>query len=93
MAKVVLTAQVKNVDAWEKAFRTHGEMFRSQGAMSSPVLYALGTNDEVVLCSEVADPSTYKNFVASAETVSAMEQDGVRVNTVKVYVLDKNLSF
>ncbi len=31
MTKVILTAQVKNGDAWEKAFRTHGDLFRESG--------------------------------------------------------------
>ena len=93
MTKVILTAQVKNVDAWEKAFRSHGELFKSQGAMSSPVLYSLGTNNEVALCSEVTDVSGYRNMVMSEETIAAMEQDGVKVSSVKLYVLDKELSF
>jgi hypothetical protein len=93
MTKVVLTAQVKDVDAWEKAFRSHGEMFRSQGEMTSPVLYSKGANNEVVLCSEVPDASTYKQLVSSPETVAAMEQDGVRVDTVKLYVLDRDFKF
>jgi hypothetical protein len=93
MTKVILTAQVKDVDAWEKAFLTHGQMFKSQGVMTSPVLYAKGTNNEVVLCTEVPDASAYRQTLSSPETVAAMEQDGVKVGTVKLFVLDKDLKF
>ena len=93
MAKVLLTAQVKNVDAWEKAFRTHGELFKSQGQPTSPILYSKGPGNEVAVYSEVADASAYRNMVASPETVAAMEQDGVKRETVKVFVLDNEFRF
>lgn len=93
MPKVVLTAQVKNVDAWEKAFRTHGELFKSQGQPTSPILYSKGAGNEVVVCSEVADVAAYQKMVDSPETIAAMEQDGVKRETVKVFVLDKTFSF
>lgn len=93
MAKVVLTAQVKNVDAWEKAFRTHGELFRSQGQPTSPIQYSKGPGNEVAVCSDVTDVAAYRNMVASPETVAAMEQDGVKRETVKVFVLDNEFRF
>ena len=43
MAKVVVTAQVKNVSEWEEKFRTHGEMFKANG-VSSPI--QIGSNDD-----------------------------------------------
>jgi len=93
MTKVVLTAQVKNFDAWEKSYRTHGEMFRSQGAMESPVNYTGVGNDEVLMCVEVSDVNAYQNLLKSPEILAAMEQDGVKVSTVKLHVLNRELSF
>jgi hypothetical protein len=92
MTKVVLMAQVKNIDAWEKAFRTHGDLFKSQGQAISPISYTK-TGNEVVLCSEVADVNTYRKMVNSPETIAAMEQDGVKRETLRVFELDKELRF
>ena len=93
MTKVVLTAQVKNVDAWEKAFRTHGDLFKSQGQATSPILYSTRAGNEIVLCSEVADVDAYRKMVDSPETVAAMERDGVKRETVKLFALEKELRF
>ena len=92
MTKVILTAQVKNGDTWEKAFQTHGDFFRSQGRATSPIQYTR-TGNEVALCSEVPDVGAYRKKVDSPETVAAMEQDGVKRETVKLFVLEKELRF
>ena len=44
MPRVVITAEVKDIEAWEKGFRTHGDLFRSQAAIS-PVRYATNSDD------------------------------------------------
>ena len=64
MTKVILTAQVKNGDAWEKAFQTHGDFFRSQGRATSPIQYTR-TGNEVALFSEVPDVNAYRKMVDS----------------------------
>ena len=31
MPRVVVTAEVENLEKWEKSFRTHGDLFRQMG--------------------------------------------------------------
>ena len=89
MTKVVLTAKVKDGKAWEKAYLTHGDMFRSAGL--GQIDYTVKKND-VVMCTEVADVGAYMDFIASKETRKAMKHDGVKRKTVSVHVLDKAFS-
>ena len=92
MAKMVLTAQVENLEEWEKAFRTHGDLFRSQ-KLGSPILIGTTGDNEVALYEEVADFDSFTKALESSETAEAMAHDGVRRETVKIFVLDKELSF
>jgi hypothetical protein len=94
MTKVVITAQVENVEKWEQAFRSHGELFRSQlRTAASPYIYGTRGDNEVAVCAEVADIDAYMKTMESPETVEAMAQDGVKRETVKLFVLDREFSF
>jgi hypothetical protein len=90
--KAVITAEVKDAAAWESAYRSHGELFRSQGT-SSPIL--LGTTDKNVVGTyeEFADVDAFNASLASAETREAMEADGVKVDSLRAIVLDKEFAF
>jgi hypothetical protein len=91
MTRVVITAQVKDAAAWEKAFRGNGKLFRSQPA-PSPYLFGISDN-QVAVCADVDDVDAYLAALQSKETVAAMAKDGVKAETVKVFVLDKKFSF
>jgi hypothetical protein len=94
MTKVVVTAQVENVEAWEQAFRSHGELFRSQAqTAASPYIYGTMGENEVAVCADVTDIDTYMKLMESPEQIEAMKKDGVRQETVKVFVLDKEFNF
>jgi hypothetical protein len=91
MVRVVITAQVEDSAKWEKAFRTHGELLRS---MSSAVTYFAATGkNEVALYAEPADLRRYLKVLESPATAEAMAQDGVKRETVKVFVLDKEFRY
>jgi len=90
MAKIVLTAQVENTASWEKAFRTHRDLFRNFG-LASVYEYGIGENNEVVVVVDVSDPDAFIETLGSPENVAAMKNDGVRRDTVKVFVVDKAL--
>lgn len=92
MARVVITATVKNVEAWEKSFRTHGALFRSQPG-SSPYLIGSTNSGEVAVSAEVSDVDAYIASLESRETTDAMAADGVKPETVKVFVLDREFKF
>jgi len=90
--KAVITAEVQDAAAWESAYRSHGELFSSQGT-SSPIL--LGTTDKNVVGTyeEFADVEAFKASLASPETLTAMEADGVKAGTLRAIVLDKEFAF
>ena len=90
MSKVVVTAQVEDPVKWEKNFRTHGTLFRSQ-TVNKPVSFAIIEGNHVAVCLEPDDLDTCMKILGSPATVEAMTFDGVKRETVKVFVLDKEL--
>jgi len=90
MAKVVVTAKVKDPVAWEKAFLTHGDLFKSQTARS--VSYSIGKGNKIVVCFDPADLAASLKVLESPATAEAMEFDGVLRDTVELFVLDKEFS-
>ena len=88
MPKVVVTAQVEDPVRWEEGFRTHGDLFRSQ-TVTKPINFAMIEGNEVAVCLEPDDLDTCMEILDSPATAQAMEFDGVKRETVKVFVLDK----
>ena len=90
MIKVVVTAEVEDAVKWERSFRTHGDLFRSQ-TISKPVDFATIEGNQVAVCLEPDDLAAFMTHLNSPATAEAMAVDGVKRDTVKVFVLDKEL--
>ncbi len=91
MAKVIITAQVEDASKWEEGFRTHGELLRS---MTSTVTYFTTTaENEVTLYAEPDDVDKFLEVMDSPATEEAMAYDGIKRETVKVVVLDKEFTY
>jgi hypothetical protein len=88
MPKVVVTAQVEDPLKWEQNFRTHGDLFRSQ-TVSLPIDFSTIEGNHVAVCLEPNDLTTFMKALDSPATAEAMAFDGVKRDTVKVFVLDK----
>ena len=88
MAKVVITAQVENLEEWEKGFRTHGDLFRSQ-TVAKPISIAANPDKQVAVCFEPEDLGQFMKVLESPATAEAMAFDGVKKETVKIFVMDK----
>ena len=90
MTKVIITAEVEDSAKWEKGFRTHVDLFRKMTISNS---IELTTNDknEACLCAEPDDLNKYLEILNSPATADAMKFDGVKRETVKVFVLDKEM--
>ena len=88
MTQVILTADVEDGARWEAAYRTHGDLFRDAGITS--VNFTVGSDNHVVLCTEVDDVDAYMDFIKADVTQTAMKGDGVKRETVKVFVLEKS---
>ena len=89
MPKVIATAQIEDAEQFEKGFRTHGELYRSQ-TISKPIHYSV-EGDRIVICFEPQDLGTYLKILDSPTTAEAMALDGVKKETVKIVVLDREL--
>ncbi len=91
MPRVIITAQVEDSTRWEEGFRKHAALLRS---MSSTVTHFTTTEDnEMALYAEPTDLAQYMAVLESPATAEAMAQDGVKKETVKVYVLDKEFTY
>ncbi|GIT68279.1 MAG: hypothetical protein Ct9H300mP25_17510 [Acidobacteriota bacterium] len=88
MPKVIVTAEVEDVTHWEQNFRTHGALFRSQ-TVTTPVGIAVQADNTVACCFEPTDLNTFMEVLESPETAKAMGADGVKRDTVKLYVMDR----
>ena len=89
MPKVIITAQVQDPVKWEAGFRTHADVFRSY-SVSASVHFAV-TGNEVTICLEPENLETLRRGMESQATIDAMTFDGVKRETVKTFVLDKEL--
>lgn len=88
MPKVVVTAQVEDSVKWEAGFRTHADLFRNVLAVTAPVYFAMNDGNGIAVYSETDNLETFMKGMESPATAEAMAQDGVKRETVKVYVLD-----
>jgi hypothetical protein len=91
MPRVVTTAQVEDSVKWEKGFRTHGELLRSMSATA--VYFTTTDKNEVAVYAEPSDLRKYLEVLGSPATAEAMAYDGVKRETVKTFVLDKEFRF
>ena len=87
MAKVIITAEVEDATKWEAGFRTHGELFRNQTIRR--VDFGFVDTNVVACCFELNDLDTYMRILESPDTAEAMAFDGVKRETVKVFVMNK----
>jgi hypothetical protein len=87
MTKVVITAEVEDLVQWEAGFRSHGELFKRQ-TNTRPISISTNENNEVALIFEPENLDTFLQIL-DTEGPAAMENDGVKRETVKMFVMDK----
>lgn len=91
MTKIVVIAKCKDQAKWEAGFRSHADLFRTAYGVSEPVSYGFGEDNYVAAGFETGDLTKAMSAISSPETAEAMENDGLLRDTVKVFVLDKEL--
>ena len=89
MPKVMVTAQVQDPVKWEKGFRTHGDLFRGY-TLRAPIHFTIAGN-EVAICFEPENLDKFRQAMESQASVEAMAFDGVKPDTVLMFVLDKEI--
>ena len=88
MANVLVTAQVEDPKKWEDGFHTHSELFKKY-TVNKSINYSVNDQNEVAVNFEPEDLDKCMAMINSPETAEAMAIDGVKKETVKIYVLDK----
>ena len=86
MPRILITAQVEDLDKWEEGFRTHGDIFRDQTVTS--IHFAKSEGNEVAVYFEMDDLEKYMEILESPVTTEAMGSDGINRDTLKVHMLD-----
>jgi hypothetical protein len=87
MPRVLVTAEVDDLQKWEKGFRTHGDLFRQMGV--SHMEYGITEGNCIAVCGETSNLDAYMKVFNSQATAEAMAVDGVKRQTVRLFVLDK----
>ena len=87
MARVIITAEVENSSEWEKGFRTHQALFTDYTATG--IYFTATGENQIAILWEVRDLDKFLALVDSPATADAMEFDGVKRDTVKIFQLDK----
>jgi hypothetical protein len=89
MTKVIITAEVEDSKTWEAGFRSHADLFRTMSIATQE--FTITENNEVAICGDVTNLEKYLEVFNSQATADAMAFDGVKRETVKVFVLDKKV--
>jgi hypothetical protein len=90
VSRVIITAQVEDSANWENGFRSHAGLFNDYTATA--VHFTATDDNEVAILWEVVNQDKFLELLDAPETAEAMAQDGVNRETVKVYVLDKEIN-
>ena len=92
MPRVIFTAQVENSEKWEKGYRTHGELLKKYDHCRSPTLQ----RRKRMKLPSMRNPKIWTSslrFLNLRLQQRLWLNDGVKRETVKVYVLDKEIPF
>ena len=93
MARIVVTAKVKDVEKWEEGYRAHSPMLREILGVSKPVHFHTNSEtNEICINAEPDDLEHYLKMLQTPEIAEAMDKNGVLRDTVKFYILDKQLN-
>ena len=89
MPLVGVRAKVENSDKWKEEFKTHGELFKSQGV--SIAWMGITNNNSVLAIFETDDLDIFNEIFASEETTNAMSNDGIEEGSVEMFVITDQL--
>lgn len=93
MPRIVATIEVEDLDAWEKGFLTHGDLFRRQTIEGRYDYTMIEDGNRVVLCADVRDIDTFFEVLGTPDGEDAKDVDGVKRESIRFYVMDKAFTF
>lgn len=92
MTRIVITAKVLDTEKWEQNYRVHAPLLRELMGVTKPVQFSTDPEtNEICLSAEPDDLDHYLETAQSPEIAEAMEMNGVIRETVKLFILDKQL--
>lgn len=83
---IAVRAEVESVDHWKEQFKTHNDLFKSQG-VSLAYMGTLG-EDKVLGVFETNDPDEFIRIFHDPATAEAMENDRI-TGGVELFLLDE----
>ena len=89
MPLVGVRAKVENSDKWKEEFKTHGELFKSQGV--SIAWMGITNNNSVLAIFETDDLDKFNKVFNSEETARAMSNDGIEEDSVEKFEIAEQL--
>jgi len=83
---IAVRAEVESVDHWRPQFKTHGDLFKSQGVS----MVRIGAADEktVIAIFETNDPDEFIRIFNDPVTMDAMSDDKV-TGGVEMFLIDE----
>ena len=86
---IAVRAEVESVDHWKEKFKTHVELFKSQGVSVAPMG---ATNDRTVIAIfETNDPDEFVRIFNDPATAEAMAEDKI-TGGVEMFLLDETFN-
>ena len=83
---IAIRAEVESVDHWREKFKTHADLFKSQGVS---VAYMGAANDKTVISVfETNNPDEFVRIFNDPATTEAMSQDKI-TGGVEMFLLDE----
>jgi hypothetical protein len=83
---IAVRAEVENVAHWKVQFKTHNDLFKSQG-VSIAYMGSLG-EDKVLAVFETNDPDKFIRIFNDPATAEAMENDKI-TGSVELFLLNE----
>ena len=86
---IAVRAEVESIDNWREQFKTHNDLFRSQGV----TLVHMGAADDnkVIAVFETNNPDEFLRIFNDPSTAEAMANDKI-IGGVELFVLDETYS-
>ena len=86
---IAVRAEVESVDHWREQFKTHDDLFKSQGV----TLAHMGTaeDNKVIAVFETNNPDEFLRIFNDSSTAEAMANDKI-TGGVELFVLDETYS-
>lgn len=86
---IAVRAEVESVDHWRTQFKTHGDVFKSQGVS----MVRMGAADEktVIAIFETNDPDEFIRIFNDPVTMDAMSDDKV-TGGVEMFLIDETFN-